>query len=499
MSQTNDHNADSVASRFQGARQREDAGQSQSAGFGGSAPRDASLLGPSLLAPSSDRSSRRTFLRNGVLALGGLSLPQLLAARAAAGTSRTDTSVILLYLHGGPSQLETYDLKPDAPIEYRSIFRPIDTNVAGLEICEHFPRQARIADKFSVIRSLTHDVNIHSDGGIIMLTGKRPTVLDPTSQSKSEHPDFGSVTSKLRGFGRDAIPPYVAIPRQTYMTRPTYLGMHHGAFEIGDPSVENFRPPQVALSGDGVTLLDNRRALLGQLDRLRRTLDVRGQLDATDQFRARAFDMLTSPRAATAFDLAQEPTALRDRYGRHLWGQSCLLARRLAEAGSAVISLYIDTPKNGPEFTNWDDHILNAGRPGHFGQFLERRLPYLDEALSALIEDIHARSLDRRILIVVFGEFGRTPRLSVNASGTGRDHWPQACCALVSGGGLRMGQVVGATNSKAEYPTERPLTPQDLLATVYRHLGIDHKHEFLDLAGRPQRILYHGQPISELL
>ena len=442
--------------------------------------------------------SRRAFLTAGTLAIGGLSLPELLAAKERAGEGKKDTAVILLYLAGGPSQLETYDLKPDAPVEFRSVFRPIPTNVPGMEICELFPRQAKIADKFSLVRSLNHDVGIHSDGGIVVLTGKKPTVLDPTSQSKSQHPDFGSVASKIRGLGEHAIPPYVAIPSRLYMTRPTYLGMQHAPFETADPSGLNYKPPQLSVSARNAAVLDDRRRLLAQVDRYRRDADGSGQLSGSDHFRSLAFQMLTSPEAAAAFDLSKEKDALRDRYGRHLWGQGCLLARRLAEAGTAVISLTINTPKNGPEFTNWDDHIQNAGRPGHFGDFMKRRLPYMDEALSTLIEDIFERGLDRRILVVVVGEFGRTPRLSHNAFGTGRDHWPQAYSALLSGGGLKMGQVIGATNSKAEYPTERPYSPQDLLHPVYRHLGIDPQQTFPDLTGRPIRILEEGRGIKEL-
>jgi hypothetical protein len=403
-------------------------------------------------------------------------------------------------LHGGPSQLETYDLKPQAPVEYRSVFRPIATKVPGMDICELFPLQAALADKFSIIRSLNHDIGIHSDGGIIVLTGKRPTVLDPTSQSKSEHPDFGSIASRLRGMEKAVVPPYVAIPRQPYMTRPTYLGAQHAAYEVGDPSTGSYKPPVFALdAGRNGKVLEDRRTLLDQFDRYRRDLDASGTAEASDKFRELAFQMLSSPQTAAAFDLGKEPDSLRDRYGRHLWGQGCLLARRLAEAGSALISLFIDTPKRGQEFTNWDDHIMNAGRPGHFADYMRVRLPYLDQALAALIEDIFARSLDRRILVVVVGEFGRTPRLSRNANGVGRDHWPQAYSALVSGGGLRMGQVVGATNAKAEYPTERPYSPQDLLATVYRHLGIDPGQTFPDFAGRPISILNDGAPIRELI
>lgn len=443
--------------------------------------------------------SRREFLTVGSLALGGLGLPELFAARAASASPKPDTSVILLYLHGGPSQLETYDLKPEAPSDYRSIFRPIHTNVSGMEICELFPLQAKIADRFSLVRSMHHDVDIHSDGGILVLTGKRPVKLDPTSQSKSEHPDIGSIASRVRGPGTPPIPPYVAIPQAPYMTRPTYLGRQHEAFVVGDPSTKDYGPARLSLAtGSVLQRLENRRRLLAQVDRFRREWDPSGRLDATDSYRDLAFDLLTGPEVAAAFDLAKEPEKLRDRYGRHLWGQGCLLARRLAEAGAAVISLFIDTPKSGPDFTNWDDHIMNAGRPGHFGGYMRTRLPYLDQALSALIEDVFDRGQDRRILVAVLGEFGRTPRLSTNANGTGRDHWPQAYTALLSGGGLKMGQVVGATNDKAEHPTECPHTPYDLLATLYRHLGIDTNQSFEDHTGRPFPILSEGVPIQEL-
>jgi len=431
-----------------------------------------------------------------------MTLSDVLRAKAGAGQGRRDTSVIMLYTHGGASQLETYDLKPEAPEAYRSQFQPITTNVPGLEICEHFPLQAAIADKFALIRSLHHDVNIHSDGGIVVLTGKRPTKLDETSNSQSEHPDFGSVASRMRGLGENSIPPYVAIPRKPYMTRPAYLGLHHGAFEVGDPSADGYRPPiaQLATGRDG-ELLNQRQQLLVQFDRLRRDLDHDGNLFATDQFRQRAFELLTSAEAARAFDISKEDDRVRARYGHHLWGQSCLLARRLAEAGVAVINIFFDTPKNGPQFTNWDDHPGNAGRPGHFAEYMKTRLPYMDEALSALIEDIYSRNLEQKILVVVVGEFGRTPRMRYGPpdNSYGRDHWPDAFTALVSGGGLRMGQVVGATNSKAEHPVESPYGPQDLLATIYRHLGIDYTQTLVDFSGRPVPILGDARVIRELV
>ncbi len=444
--------------------------------------------------------TRRGFMQIGALALGGLTLPEILQARAASGSESSDTSVIMLYQHGGASQLETYDLKPDAPSSYRSVFNQIPTNVPGMDICELFPLQAKLADRFSIVRSLHHDVGIHSDGGIVVLTGKPPTVLDPTSGSKSEHPDFGSVTSVLKGIGSKAMPPYVAIPRKPYMTRPAYLGLHHSAFETGDPNAESYQPPQVKLAaGRDREFLSQRQTLLQKFDRLRSDLDTSGQLDGVDRFQELAFELMTSPDVAKAFAIDQESDSLRDRYGRNEWGQACLLARRLAESGTSVINIYFNTPKNGEEFTNWDDHISNAGRPGHFAKYMRVRLPYMDQAVSALIEDIFSRGLDRKILVVVVGEFGRTPRLSHNSTGTGRDHWPQAYSALLSGGGMQMGKVVGATNSKAEYPTEQPHTPQDLLATVYRHLGIDPSLNLTDHAGRPVPILYSGKPIAGLL
>jgi hypothetical protein len=307
------------------------------------------------------------------------------------------------------------------------------------------------------------------------------------------------VASKVRAQAQASIPAYVALPQKLYMTRPAYMGVQHGPFVVGDPSTEGFTPPSLTVTAglDGERLND-RRTMLAQLDRLRRQSE-HAAVHSVEEFQDLAFQLLTSREAAEAFDITRESDALRERYGRHLWGQACLLARRLAQAGTSVISIYIDTPKSGPQFTNWDDHILNAGRPGHFGDYLKLRLPYLDQALAALVDDIFERGLDQNIMVVVMGEFGRTPRLSQNAQGVGRDHWPQAYSALVSGGGLRMGQVVGATNAKGEFPTDRPYSPQDMLATIYRHLGIDCGQVFKDFAGRPVPILNDGKPIPELL
>jgi hypothetical protein len=281
------------------------------------------------------------------------------------------------------------------------------------------------------------------------------------------------------------------------MTQPTYLGVSHAGFATGDPSRPDFRPPNLTLmAGVNGTRLDDRRELLSQFDGFSRALDQPGQRG--DPFRDAALQMLTNPRIAAAFDLAREDPRLRDRYGRHLWGQSCLLARRLAEAGTSVITIDALAPTLSDRYFSWDDHI-NPQTRWDMADAMRYRAPFVDQALSALIDDVYARGLDRQVLIVAMGEFGRTPRVVQSSGLIGRDHWPDAQAALVSGGGLRMGQVVGATNRKGEYPAERPLTPRDLLATIYRHLGIDHRQEFHDFAGRPIRILPEGEPIRELV
>lgn len=443
-------------------------------------------------------SSRREFLRLGLLALGGMNLPQLLAARSMSGQPDPDTSVILFWMWGGPSHMETYDLKPDAPAEYRGPFRPVSTAVPGLDVCELFPLQAKLGDKVALVRSLHHTMSSHNDGSIELLTGKTPAKPDPTSTARSDHPDFGMVLSKVRGQRPDGLPRYIGIPHQPFMTQPTYLGVSHAGFATGDPSAKDFRPPNLSLTGgvDG-RRLDDRRGLLSQFDGFRRDLDRPGAL-AGDPFRDAALQMLTNPQIAAAFDLGREDPRLRDRYGRHLWGQSCLLARRLAEAGARVVTIDALAPSLSERYFSWDDHI-NVQTRWDLGDAMRRRAPFMDQALSALIEDVHQRGLDRKILVVAVGEFGRTPRLTRADGLIGRDHWPDAQSAMISGGGLRMGQVVGATNRNGEFPAERPLTPQDLLATIYRHLGVDPRAEYHDFTGRPIAILPEGEPIRELL
>lgn len=442
--------------------------------------------------------SRRALLHLGAMALGGWHWPQLRATAAPAKSA--PTSVILFWMWGGPSQFETFDPKPEAPAEYRGPFRPIHTTVPGMDICELFPRLAAQGRRLAVIRSLHHTMASHNDGSIEVLTGKTPTAADPTSTAKSEHPDFGMITSRLRGLRPDGLPQYVGIPNQPFMVRPMYLGQNHQAFAAGDPSAAGYTAPNLGLRGGvSVEQFSHRRQLLSQFDDMRRNVDLEGRLDGTDRVRAAAFQLLANPQIAQAFDLGREDPRMRDAYGRHLWGQSCLLARRLAEAGAGVVTIDALAPERGrPIYFSWDDHA-NAQPGWDLAEGMRWRAPFMDQALSALIEDIHQRGLERNILVLALGEFGRTPRVSTLSGRLGRDHWPQSMCALASGGGLRLGQVIGATNSRGEHPKERPLTPQDLLATVYHHLGIDPHHEFRDFAGRPIPVLSSGQAIAELV
>lgn len=455
------------------------------------------MIGPNSCPGPIDR---RGFLRAGLFGWGGLTLPGLLTAQAVDAPPTTDTSVILFWMWGGPSHLETYDLKPDAPAEYRGPFSPIRTTVPGLDVCELLPLHARTAKRFSLVRSLHHTMSSHNDGSIEVLTGKTPTKADPTSTAISEHPDFGMITSYLRGHADTGLPQYVGVPHAPFMTRPNYLGLGYNAFTSGDPTVPTFAPPNLRLNtGNQAGRFSERRSLLQEFDAMRRNADWRGAMQGTDELRGRAFDMLTSPKAAQAFDLGKEDPKLRDRYGRHPWGQSCLLARRLAEAGVGAITVDATAPLPGQRiYFSWDDHA--DAQPGwDMARGLRWRSPYLDQALTALIDDIYDRGLDRKILVVAMGEFGRGPLLTKLNGNIGRNHWPDAMAALVSGGGLRMGQVVGATNSKGEYPKENPLTPQDLLATVYKHLGIDYHRQLIDFSGRPVAVLGEGKPIADLV
>ena len=448
--------------------------------------------------------SRRGFLQLGALGLGGFGLADLLRLRAEAapaGTRKPDTSVIFVWLPGGPPHMETFDMKPDAPGDYRGDFNPISTVVPGLEICEYLPLHAKVADKFNIIRSIAHEFADHGGGHKRFLTGRDP--LSPVG-FVNDYPAVGSMVAKMRERYNVGVPNYVSGADggrdgiDVFSFGSAYLGPATHPFSVaGDPSDKNFKVQNLGLAPELATRLDDRIDLLGGLDRLRRDLDRTGTLAAMDQFNQRAVSLLTSDVAREAFDLTREPPQVRERYGMHRFGQRALLARRLVEAGSSFVTMVMENPGHLPEDVcyNWDSHAVNC----HIFKDTRYKLPFLDSAITALIEDLYQRGLDKKVLLVVTGEFGRTPRITYANGRPGRDHWPSAMSVLVSGGGMRTGQVIGSTTSKGETPKDRPLTPNDLWATVFHHLGIDIDTTFPDHSGRPMSILPYGQPIAELV
>ena len=455
--------------------------------------------------------SRRKLLQAGLTGFATLSMADIFrlqaASRSAAAGPRT--AVIMVWLRGGASHLETFDPKPEAPLDFRGPYAAIDTNVAGIQICELLPRLAKIADKYAILRSIAHTGGGHPAGSLQVLGG------DPDAQDKltPKLPDWMSVASFLRQDSVHGLPNYVAInPVDRYdsftIAGPTYLGPSYSPFSIvGDPSNPAFEVPNIGLAADRRDRLGRRMQLKSGFDNLRRDLDTSGTLEAVDQFEAQALGLLTSPKAGDAFDLRKESAASRERYGMNAWGQQLLLARRLVEAGVEIIATEFDGPLCG-RVQNWDDHAVNQ----HVFDAYKFRTPIFDQAVSALIEDIYARGLDQRVLVIVAGEFGRTPRISYVASsgggvasgpaGTiqpGRDHWPRANSMLFAGGGIDTGQIIGATDARGEDPVDRRVGTGDFLATIYQHLGIDFEHAAIrDFAGRPVPILSSGAPIREL-
>ncbi len=433
---------------------------------------------------------RRNFLQFG---LAGISLPSLLAAReAAAGTNRPaakDTAVILIWLDGGPSHIDTYDMKPDAPPEVRGIWQPTKTNVPGMHVTELFPRQAQVADKFSVLRSLHHDNGDHFTGGHFMLTGRGGASGTDTA---GKYPSLGAIATKMAGPRQPGMLPYVAIPHASCIgIRPgyfgaNYLGVQNNPFETeGDPNAEKFQVRNMALAG-GLTLerLADRRVLVAQLDAAQRNFDAAATTQPVDKFQQAAFEMVSGAAARQAFDINQETAATRELYGRHTLGQSCLLARRLVEAGSTFITVFSG---------GWDHHWdMQKG--------YERLLPQVDSAVAGLLTDLDQRGLLTRTLVMLCGEFGRTPKMNdgSNRGTPGRDHWGNGFSCLLAGGGVQGGRMVGSTNRLGECPLDLPVKPADLHATVYDVLGIDPSVQFVNNAGRPVPAIDDGKVIREL-
>ncbi len=436
---------------------------------------------------------RRSFLRAGMLGAAGLSLSGLLRAEEAGKGARRRNSVILLWMRGGPSQIDTWDPKPDAPAEYRGEFGSIPTKVPGLRLCEILPLSARIMDKWSIVRSLTHNDAGHSSGDQLCFTGY-PSAGSPEVNFA---PSCGSIVARQLQHESPRLPAYVMIPRLVPGADAGYLGPAFRPFETqADPASGGpFRVPNLqAPEGISVSRLGSRRDLLAGFDSLRREADASGQIDAMDRFNQRAWEILTGPEAREAFDLDAEPEALRERYGRMpafqaptpdrcgvpAWSQRFLLARRLVEAGVRLVTVDVRW---------WDTHVQG------FDTLRRGFLPRWDQAYTALLEDLEARGLLETTMVLAWGEFGRTPKVNGSA---GRDHWPHVFSAAMAGGGIQGGRAVGASDDKGAYPHDNPKTPQDVLATIYRHLGVDTHVEYVDHSGRPRPALPGGRPIDEL-
>jgi hypothetical protein len=432
--------------------------------------------------------TRREALTIGALGVGGLALPDLLRAEAEQGIRNSHKAVIMIYMCGAPPHQDMFDLKMDAPAEIRGEFQPIHTNVPGIQICEHLPHLARIMDKLVPIRSVYGSPSGDHDS-FICYTG-RPVPRQPAGG----WPSVGAVVSKLKGSTSPGIPPFVGLAPKT--GHPPYGSPGHPGF-MG-PAHAAFRPNgegrgDLTLTGVTLDRLDNRKQLLGSFDRLRRHLDTRGGMEGVDAFTQQALGVLASNKLAQALDLSQEDAKTRERYGTgdpRNYGdgaprncQHFLLARRLVEAGARVVTL---------NFGRWDFHSNN------FSECKNTHFPPFDQALSALVEDLHERGLHQDVSVVAWGEFGRTPVINKDA---GRDHWPQVGCALLAGGGMKMGQVIGATDRLGGQPTERPVHFGEVIATLYQRLGLDVSKPLVkDLAGRPQYLLDHDhRPMPELI
>lgn len=443
--------------------------------------------------------TRRNFVQAGMLGLGGLALPQMLAARADAASGHRPplrpgcegTSVILMWMSGGPGHHETWDPKPDAVEQYRGPFGAISTSLPGVQFGEMLPLSAQVVHHLAVLRSVRHFSGDHTKGNHWMLTGFEGPDFNKPDNTIQRRPSLGSAVAAIRGANVRGLPAYAAAPHlrggtDNLFHYAAYLGGGANPFVVNsDPNSKEYRVRDLTLAKDlTFDRLQDRRTLQAFFDEQRRGLDQpMRDLDAHYQS---AFDLLTGPQVREAFDIHAEPAAIRDQYGRHEFGQSTLLARRLVERGVTFVTVNTQP---------WDHHGSANRLPTEKGA--RQLLPPFDQAFAALIRDLVERGLYDKTLVVAMGEFGRTPRMNADA---GRDHWGHAFSILMGGGRLPRGIVVGATDEHAAHVTDRPLTPEDIAATVYHHLGIDGRHTaFPDRAGRPLYLVETGEPIRELV
>ena len=430
-----------------------------------------------------DGLSRRNFLQMGAPLLG-LGLADFLRSESRGERSdraRSKKSIIVFWTHGGMSQQDTYDMKPAAPAEYRGMYRPIATSCPGIQVGERFPRQARVMHHLSLVRSVYHKNGIHAPSAHWMQTG----YFGPTlARNAPQKPSFGSVISKSLGARREQMPAYVTVPKSEAFgyQDAVYLGKTYNPFQVGaDPNAKDFKVPNLSLpKGLSLKSIESRRALLKRFDKLRQDVDAGGVMEGLEAFKAQALEMVAGEHVRRAFDISQEKPGLRDRYGRHQYGQSALLARRLVEAGSRCITINTGY---------WDHH--NDIEKG-----LEQHLPPLDQAIGALVNDLEDRGMLNDVIIYCAGEFGRTPLINGHA---GRDHWSSCFTVMLAGGGIKGGRTVGASEKFGGGVKERPTTPLDVLATIYHTLGIPLDTHYVDASGRPVSIVGGGKPIHELL
>jgi uncharacterized protein (DUF1501 family) len=442
--------------------------------------------------------SRRGFLKAGVLGASGLGLADLLRAESASADPKPESSVIILWMRGGPSQHETWDPKMDAPSEYRGVFGSTPTNVSGARICDLLPQSAKIFDKWSIVRSLHHKDAGHSSADQICFTGYPAPPNRPAEGPGNGYPSCGSIVAKQLQSQHPELPAYVMVPRMVPGTGSAYLGPACRPFEsLADPAAGgSFAVPNLSLArGLDVNRVSSRRGLLRNLDSIESSLDQSREMEASDQFQQRAWQLLTGENARKAFDLDSESATVRERYGFMpaykaptpdrcgvpAWSQRFLLARRLVEHGVRLVTV---------DCRWWDTHVKG------YETMRDGFLPRWDQAYSALIEDLDQRGLLESTMVIAWGEFGRTPR--VNKTG-GRDHYPNVFSAAVAGGPIQGGRIVGSSDSKGAFPADNPKSAQDVLLTMYRHLGVDTGVAYLDNNGRPIPVLASGQVLRELI
>jgi len=447
-------------------------------------------------------------LKAGLAGVAGLSLTDLLRSRAEGVETASGKSVILLWMTGGPSHLDIWDLKPERPRENRGPFQPIATAVPGIQICEHLPLQAAMMDKFTLIRSVDCKGSNH-EPNLVMQTGNREA--EPrTNPNGGKYPSFASMVSKFRGPKHPAMPPYVGFYRSpTHIGFGGYLGKQWDPFngneaarlpvyDVVGKDTGRMSPAGVFQSAGGIppARMQERQSLMDQFDRIRSGIDRSGAMEAWDFYQQKAVEMVLGRRARDAFDILKEDPAVREKYGSHLWCQQALLARRLVQAGVSFVTIDLSYhPASG----TWDNHGDNVPPYGGISKGLGPLLPLYDHLVTTLVSDLDAHGILDETLVVSMGEFGRTPRIGTQQSTDGRDHWPEVMSMCLAGGGLRHGQLIGSTEPDGGRIASRPVTPGDLAATIYRYMGVPLDAEYVDDRGRPHPIIQeNGQPIHEL-